>query len=89
MESYLSGRTPDADPSTGNEDEPFRSYNDPEKGKASQPHPFAAPPGDETTQTLHDEPGGPKVELISSDNRITRIVIHLENGKVLNLHCEY
>lgn len=89
MESYLSGRTPDADPSTGKEDEPFRSYTEPEKGNASPALPLVAPTGDETTQTLHDEPGGPKVELISSDNRITRIVIHLENGKVLNLHCEY
>jgi hypothetical protein len=89
MENYLSGRNPDGDPSMGKEDEPFRSYTDPGKGNAAHSHPFSTPSDDETIQTLHDEPGGPKVELVSSDNRITRIVIHLENGKVLNLHCEY
>ena len=40
-------------------------------------------------QTLHDEPGGPKVEVISVKDRVTRVVVYLENGKVLNLHCEY
>ena len=89
MESYLSGGNPDADPSIGKEDEPFRPYTEPARGNPSPSHPLSAPAGDETVQTLHDEPGGPKVEVVSANDRITRIVIHLENGKVLNLHCEY
>ena len=45
--------------------------------------------GEETVEILHDEPGGPKVEVVSVEGRVNRIVVHLENGKVLNLHCQY
>ena len=83
MESYLSGRSPDGDPAMGNEAQPFGSYvPSPETNNP-------APAADETVQTLHDEPGGPKVEVISVKDRVTRVVVYLENGKVLNLHCEY
>ncbi len=89
MESYLSGRTPDADPPTGNDSQPFRSYVQPSDDDVSSHLPRTVPPGDETSQTLLDEPGGPKVEIVSVEGRVTRIVVHLENDKVLNVHCEY
>ena len=85
MEGYLSGRSPDGDPSLGKDSQPFGSYVQPSDGQ----NPSLAPSGDETVQTLHDEPGGPKVEVISIKERVTRVVVYLENGKVLNLHCEY
>ena len=88
MESYLSGRTPDADPPTENESQPFRAYVQPSDDNGA-PHLSGAPLGDETAQTLLDEPGGPKVEVISVEGRVTRIVVYLENDKILNLHCEY
>ena len=88
MESYLSGRTPDADPSTGSESQPFRPYASSD-GTESSPLPVNPVSGDENVETLHDEPGGPKVEVVTVEGRVTRIVVLLENGKVLNLHCEY
>ena len=81
MESYLSGRSPDGDPSSPNESPPFSSYVHPSDESSSS--------ADETVQTLHDEPGGPKVEVVSVEGRVTRVLVHLENGKVLNLQCEY
>ncbi|MFP6900283.1 MAG: hypothetical protein VCA36_05035 [Opitutales bacterium] len=85
MENYLSGRSPDADPPVGNEPKPFRSLV-PSGGDGL---PLGASPTNEAVKTLHDEPGGPKVEVVSVDGKVTRIVIHLENDKTLNLHCEY
>jgi len=72
-----------------NESQPFRAYVQPAADTGKSPLRGAAPMGDETAQTLLDEPGGPKVEVISVEGRVTRIVVHLENDKVLNLHCEY
>ena len=86
MENYLSGRSPDGDPPIGNESQPFRSLAD---SNADGLPVSASPSANEVTETLHDEPGGPKVEVVSVDGRVNRIVVHLENGKVLNLHCEY
>ena len=88
MESYLSGRTPDADPPIGNESQPFRPYTSSDGAGASH-LPSNPASGNETVETLHDEPGGPKVEVVTVDGRVNRIVVHLENGKVLNLHCKY
>ena len=88
MESYLSGRNPDADPSRDNASKPFRPYASVDAD--GSPHLSGSSSlGDETVETLHDEPGGPKVEVVSVAGRVNRIVVHLENGKVLNLHCEY
>ncbi|MBG31382.1 MAG: hypothetical protein CMI31_15505 [Opitutae bacterium] len=81
MESYLSGRSPDGEPSPSKESPPFSAFVEP-----TEP---SAPAVDETVQTLHDEPGGPKVEVVSVEGRVTRVLVHLENGKILNLHCEY
>lgn len=88
MESYLSGRSPDADPSRDNESKPFRSYASTE-GDGSSHLSGSSSMGEETVEILHDEPGGPKVEVVSVEGRVNRIVVHLENGKVLNLHCQY
>ena len=88
MESYLSGRTPDADPSIGNEAQPFRPYTSSDGAGASH-QPSNPASGNEIVETLHDEPGGPKVEVVTVEGRVNRIVVHWENGKVRNLHCEY
>ncbi len=89
MESYLSGRTPDADPSTGNDPQPFRSYVQPSADNGPSQLPGTTPSGNETAQTLLDEPGGPKVEVVSVEGRVTRVVVYLEDDKILNVHCEY
>ena len=88
MESYLSGRTPDGEPSIGKESQPFRSFASSD-GTESTHLPSTPAAGNETVETLHDEPGGPKVEVVTVEGRVNRIVVHLENGKVLNLHCKY
>ena len=87
MENYLSGRSPDADPPIGDESQPFRSLADSTKADGL-PH-TPSPSANEVTQTLHDEPGGPKVEVVTVEGKVTRIVVHLEGDKVLNLHCQY
>ena len=86
MENYLSGRSPDTDPPIGNESQPFRSLAE---SSADGLPLTASPSANEVIETLHDEPGGPKVEVITVEGKVTRIVIHLEGDKILNLDCQY
>jgi len=89
MESYLTGR---GDSSGGvlpaSEEEGFRSYLDDDP---KQVIPSAEPDGKENEQVevVYDEANCPKVEVVSSEGKPRRIVIHLPDGKLLEISCEY
>ena len=91
MESYLSGRSGGANPVLEKESSPpFRSYI--EQGEAgSAPPPAAEPltPTDGDAETIYEEEGGPKVEVVSVDGRPVHILVHLESGRLLRLDCDY
>jgi hypothetical protein len=89
MESYLTGRgdsSGDALPSS--EEEGFRSYLDDDPKQVISP---ADTDGKENEQVevVYDEANCPKVEVVSSEGKPRRIVIHLPDGKLLEISCEY
>jgi hypothetical protein len=89
MESYLTGRgdsTENTLPSP--EEQGFRSYLGDAPKQVMSP---AEPDGrqDEQVEVLYDEANCPKVEVVSSEGKPRRIVIHLPDGKLLEISCEY
>jgi len=41
------------------------------------------------TEVILDEANCPKVEVVSQDNIPQKIVIHLEDGRLLTIGCQY
>lgn len=41
------------------------------------------------TEVIFDEANCPKVEVVSEDNIPQKIVIHLEDGRLLTIGCQY
>ena len=41
------------------------------------------------SQVIFDEKDCPKVEVVSVDQQPRQIVIHLEDGRLLKINCEY
>jgi hypothetical protein len=70
------------------EEEGFRSYLDDDPKQVISP---ADTDGKENEQVevVYDEANCPKVEVVSSEGKPRRIVIHLPDGKLLEISCEY
>ena len=64
---------PDSDPSTNLDD-------------TTDPVPVA---GDAVSEIVFEQVEGPKVEVISEDGDVTKIIVHLAPDKILELKCEY
>jgi len=91
MQSYLSGRGGSAD--INSEDKSgFRSYLD--ATPADQPDSSKTEgqmnmDGEVATEVIYEQEGCPKVEVTSLDGKPTSITIHLPDGRLLKLDCEY
>ena len=87
MESYLKGRgfkNPDE-----TENVSFQGYLDGQKQSLSDEATPHAEPIEKEKETIYEEEGCPKVEVISIDGRPTSIVIHLSDGRLLEIDCHY
>ena len=91
MQSYLSGRGGEhnvEDKST----EGFRSYLDnttqSDQNEESQPL-SSENSADLQNEVIYEEEGCPKVEVCSIDGKPVSINIHLPDGRLLKLDCEY
>ena len=98
MENYLTGRTDSGHPALEDESNgAFRSYLEQESVTSSDVASDSSDlstPGDSPsdvgeTALIYEEDGGPKVEVVSVENRPVQIVVHLESGRILELNCEY
>ena len=92
MQSYLSGRGASME-GDGSSDESngFSSYlADPSK---QIPVPETSDAGDSVqnteTEVIHADESGIKVEVVSVDNSPVNILIHIPDGRVIDLSCEY
>jgi hypothetical protein len=88
MESYLAGRGH----TSGNgssEDSGFRSYLNDGLKQVSVPVDVSDPQQDEQVEVVYDQADCPKVEVVSIEGKPRRIVIHLPDGKLLEISCEY
>ncbi len=89
MESYLKGRGDslgNALPSS--DDDEFRSYLE-DAPKQVIPPAEQNTSEDEKVSVVYDEANCPKVEVVTSEGKPRRIVIHLPDGKLLEISCEY
>ena len=44
---------------------------------------------EQSTEVIYQEEGSPKVEVLSMDGKPTKLLIHFDNGKVLEIDCLY
>ena len=88
MESYLAGRghTSEGDSSV---DPGFRSYLDDGPKQVGVSVDASDSQQDEQVEVVYDQADCPKVEVVSVEGEPRRIVIHLPDGKLLEISCEY
>jgi len=86
MESYLKGRGYKDDL---NKDSSFESLLETSKKKpeTSQVEPVEAIPAQK--EVIYEQENCPKVEVVSVDGKPTSIVIHLQDGRLLEIDCVY
>lgn len=88
MESYLTGRG-EASENLASEDASFRAYLDDAPKQVNQQADTGEAKEPEEVEVLYDQADAPKVEVVSSEGKPRRIVIHLPDGKLLEISCEY
>ncbi len=61
------------------------------ENNSDQELPSAVPPSTVagTGEIVFEQVDGPKVEVISEDGEVTKIVVHLAPDKILEINCEY
>jgi len=86
MESYLKGRGYKDDLK---KDSSFESLLETSKKRPETPlvDPVEANPAQK--EVIYEQENCPKVEVISVDGKPTSIVIHLEDGRLLEIDCVY
>ena len=80
------GHTSESDSS---EDPGFRSYLDDGSKQVAVPVDASDSQPDEQVEVVYDQADCPKVEVVSVEGKPRRIVIHLLDGKLLEISCEY
>ena len=92
MRSYLSDRGSNSEGFVGDKtDSAFSSYlGDPNKINSS----LVSPVVDETvgnlsTDEIHVDETGIKVEVVSEDDQPRKILVHIPDGRIIELGCEY
>ena len=91
MQSYLSGRGGEHHVEDKSR-ESFRSYLDATPQSVQNetpPAPASEDPVDLQSEVIYEEEGCPKVEVSSIDGKPVSINIHLPDGRLLKLDCEY
>jgi hypothetical protein len=86
MESYLKGRGFKDDL---NKDSMFESLLDSSKKSSDTPHPDPVEANPPQKEVIYDAENCPKVEVVSVDGKPTSIVIHLQDGRLLEIDCVY
>ena len=92
MQSYLSGRGANIQPDDSEENtNSFGSYLSGTNKQQSAPQTTEPVPEgtDLVTETIHTDETGIKVEVLSSDGVPSNILIHIPDGRVIDLNCEY
>ena len=90
MQGYLSGRGVNSDSENGIKPSfrPVLEKNTSEKQSMGD-HLEGNPVSNSETEVIFDEANCPKVEVVSEDNIPQKIVIHLDDGRLLTIGCQY
>ena len=92
MQGYLSGRTGKIDSSDQSSDSSeFRPFLDSSSNENATDTDLPASEIESNVEkeVIFDEADCPKVEVVSEDGVPQRIVIHLQDGRLLELVCKY
>ncbi len=92
MQNYLSGRGSSLDEGNLKENSPsFGSYlSDPSKQQVVPTQDISSEEAvDSKSEVLHQDESGIKVEVLSVDGTPTNILIHIPDGRIIDLGCEY
>jgi hypothetical protein len=92
MQRYLSGRGTNAEDFVSDKAESsFSSY----LGAANQLNSSSLPPNDAEpagnieTEEIHADETGIKVEVVTEDGQPRKILVHIPDGRIVELGCEY
>ena len=90
MQGYLSGRGINSDSENGIKPS-FRPFLEKKAGEAqgTDDQSGGTPEKASETEVIFDEANCPKVEVVSQDNIPQKIVIHLDDGRLLTIGCQY
>jgi hypothetical protein len=90
MQGYLSGRGINSDSENGIKPS-FRPFLEKNTSEVQEMGSQLAGNPESTleTEVIFDEANCPKVEVVSEDNIPQKIVIHLEDGRLLTIGCQY
>ena len=86
MESYLKGRGYKDDLK---KDSSFESLLDTSKKTLETPQPDPVEVNPAQKEVIYEQENCPKVEVVSVDGKPTSIVIHLQDGRLLEIDCVY
>jgi hypothetical protein len=86
MESYLKGRGFKEEPEG---DSSFKGLLDAQSTPAIPMQPDKPDANLAQKEVIYEEEGCPKVEVVSEEGKPTTIVIHLEDGRLLEIDCVY
>jgi hypothetical protein len=88
MENYLTGREGGNNLDVSTKDSSFRSFlSEPTDSQTTSAD--LEPVEEGISEVIFDEKDCPKVEVISVDSKPSQIVVHLEDGRLLKINCEY
>ena len=90
MDNYLTGRGGSDGHKVSNGDtsfRPFLSQTDKDQVEPNLNEPNLESEG--TSEVIFDQQDCPKVEVLSVDSKPKQIVIHLPDGRLLKINCEY
>jgi len=87
MENYLKGRGGSIEKAA---DSGFSSYLASDSShKADSTSTEKTTDLEQSSEIIYQEEGAPKVEVLSVDGKPTKLLIHFENDKVLEIDCLY
>ena len=86
MDSYLKGRG-FKDVESG--DSNFEGFLEGQSSKPDQEHANVSEDRPKEKSVIYEEEGCPKVEVVSEEGRPTSLVIHLPDGRLLEIDCIY
>lgn len=91
MQSYLSGRGASIVTKDSSEESSFSSYlDDPSKKHAVQVSADSIESEQSSeTEVIHADESGIKVEVVSVDSAPVKILVHIPDGRIIDLSCEY
>jgi hypothetical protein len=87
MDNYLKGRGLTKENANASGFSSYLASDTPDEAETSNTE--AVTGLEQSTEVIYQEEGAPKVEVLSVDGKPTKLLIHFEDDKVLEIDCLY